>query len=76
VKPAANLIMETALCHRFKRLFYRKSGRFVPGKEISVKKKFRRPAHRELRRRAIAYAYALSGGDDDFLAEDPQCFIA
>ncbi len=25
--------------------------------------------------RAIAYAYALSKGDDDFLAEDPQCFI-
>jgi MoaA/NifB/PqqE/SkfB family radical SAM enzyme len=25
--------------------------------------------------RAIAYAYALSGGEDDFLAEDPQCFI-
>jgi MoaA/NifB/PqqE/SkfB family radical SAM enzyme len=26
--------------------------------------------------RAIAYAYALSKGDDDFLSEDPQCFIA
>ncbi len=26
--------------------------------------------------RAIAYAYALSRGEDDFLAEDPQCFIA
>jgi radical SAM protein with 4Fe4S-binding SPASM domain len=26
--------------------------------------------------RAIAYAYALSKGEDDFLAEDPQCFIA
>jgi AdoMet-dependent heme synthase len=26
--------------------------------------------------RAIAYAYALSRGDDDFLAEDPQCFMA
>ncbi len=25
--------------------------------------------------RAIAYAYARSRGDDDFLAEDPQCFI-
>ncbi|MBI5639149.1 MAG: radical SAM protein [Nitrospirae bacterium] len=25
--------------------------------------------------RAIAYAYAQSRGDDDFLAEDPQCFI-
>jgi MoaA/NifB/PqqE/SkfB family radical SAM enzyme len=25
--------------------------------------------------RAIAYAYALSKGEDDFLAEDPQCFI-
>ncbi len=26
--------------------------------------------------RAIAYAYARSRGEDDFLAEDPQCFIA
>ncbi len=26
--------------------------------------------------RAIAYAYARSQGEDDFLAEDPQCFIA
>ena len=26
--------------------------------------------------RAIAYAYARSKGEDDFLAEDPQCFIA
>jgi MoaA/NifB/PqqE/SkfB family radical SAM enzyme len=26
--------------------------------------------------RAIAYAYALSRGEDDFLGEDPQCFIA
>jgi AdoMet-dependent heme synthase len=26
--------------------------------------------------RAIAYAYALSKGEDDFLAEDPQCFMA
>ncbi len=25
--------------------------------------------------RAIAYAYALSKGHDDFLAEDPQCFL-
>ncbi|MEN6616573.1 MAG: radical SAM protein [Syntrophorhabdus sp.] len=25
--------------------------------------------------RAIAYAYALSQGSDDFLSEDPQCFI-
>jgi MoaA/NifB/PqqE/SkfB family radical SAM enzyme len=25
--------------------------------------------------RAIAYAYSLASGDDDFLAEDPQCFI-
>ncbi|HXX58780.1 MAG TPA: radical SAM protein [Thermodesulfovibrionales bacterium] len=25
--------------------------------------------------RAIAYAFARSRGDDDFLAEDPQCFI-
>ena len=25
--------------------------------------------------RAIAYAYARSKGRDDFLAEDPQCFI-
>jgi MoaA/NifB/PqqE/SkfB family radical SAM enzyme len=25
--------------------------------------------------RAIAYAYALSKGEDDFLGEDPQCFI-
>jgi MoaA/NifB/PqqE/SkfB family radical SAM enzyme len=26
--------------------------------------------------RAIAHAYALSRGEDNFLAEDPQCFIA
>ncbi len=26
--------------------------------------------------RAIAYAYARSQGENDFLAEDPQCFIA
>ncbi len=25
--------------------------------------------------RAIAYAYSLAKGEDDFLAEDPQCFI-
>jgi MoaA/NifB/PqqE/SkfB family radical SAM enzyme len=25
--------------------------------------------------RAIAYAYALAMGEDDFLAEDPQCFL-
>jgi len=25
--------------------------------------------------RAIAYAYSLANGEDDFLAEDPQCFI-
>ena len=25
--------------------------------------------------RAIAYAYSKSRGEDDFLAEDPQCFI-
>lgn len=25
--------------------------------------------------RAIAYAYSLAKGDEDFLAEDPQCFI-
>jgi radical SAM protein with 4Fe4S-binding SPASM domain len=25
--------------------------------------------------RAIAYAYSIAKGDDDFLAEDPQCFI-
>jgi len=26
--------------------------------------------------RAIAYAYSQSGGGDDILAEDPQCFLA
>ena len=25
--------------------------------------------------RAIAYAYSVANGEDDFLAEDPQCFI-
>jgi radical SAM protein with 4Fe4S-binding SPASM domain len=25
--------------------------------------------------RAIAYAYARSRGSDDFLADDPQCFL-
>jgi radical SAM protein with 4Fe4S-binding SPASM domain len=25
--------------------------------------------------RAIAYAYSVSRGEDDFLADDPQCFL-